>query len=85
MNDLYPEFDTPLDQFAVSKFPKRGKCPKSPFKNGWHRCGLIPKYSVLDGGAPGDSAQVTCLHCERGFNWYFVAKDQPRSLPGVPA
>lgn len=81
MTDLYPSHDTRLDPFAWHKFPKPGRCPDSPFKNGWHRCGLIPTYSVLDGGAPGDRAKVICLHCEKEFSEsYFVAKDQPRDL-----
>lgn len=80
MSALY----TPLDQYAVHKYPRAGKCPKSPFTNGHHRCGTIPKYSVLDGGLPGDSAQVVCLHCEKEFDeWWFVPMNQPRSLPEV--
>ncbi|OGP65898.1 MAG: hypothetical protein A3K22_05760 [Deltaproteobacteria bacterium RBG_16_42_7] len=75
------------EKLATSKFPIKGKCPSSAFMNGWHRCGIVPVYSVLDGGIPGDSARVVCLHCgefmtdKKGeLMRYFIIKMQPNEL-----
>lgn len=79
MNDLASTY---LDQFAVHRYPKRGKCAKSCFANGWHRVGLVPVESVLDGGLPGDSAQEICMECERVFQKrVFYPIKQPRMIP----
>lgn len=78
MNDFA---DTYLDPFAHSRYPKKGVCHSSCFKNGWHRLGMIPVYSVVDGGLPGDILQEICLECEKPFQKKaFLPINQPRSL-----
>lgn len=74
--------ETYLDQFAQTRYHKRGKCEKTVFADGGHRVGLIPVLSVLDGGVPGDSAQEICLECERAFKRrvFYVNANQPRKL-----
>lgn len=73
--------DIDYEPYALSKFPKKGKCKYSPFANGYHRAGTIPIESVLDGGAPGDIARDICLHCGRRFKQtWFVLKKQPREI-----
>ena len=52
-----------MEDYAIFKKPARGKCPNSPFSNGWHRVGSIPVLSLLDGGLAGDVLQDICLHC----------------------
>ena len=71
-----------IEDYAVVRFPKKGKCKASPFVKGAHRVGLIPVLSLLDGGAPGDLCEGICLHCGRDFRGErkFVLKDQPRNL-----
>ncbi len=75
------------ETLAHSKYPIAGKCPNSCFKNGWHRCGIIPVYSVLDGGLPGNSARVICLECgqimkdnEGRDQRYFIPRNQPAKI-----
>jgi hypothetical protein len=69
------------EDFTVIKYTKRGKCTNSAFKNGWHRVGLVPEYSLLDGGAAGDIARETCLECGKRFSkTVFYLRDQPRQL-----
>lgn len=73
---------------ALNKYPVKGKCANSCFKNGWHRCGTVPVLSVLDGGSPGDSARVICLECgermkddEGDEMRYFIPRPgQPREI-----
>lgn len=73
--------NTYLDQFSEHRYPKRGKCKNSCFANGWHRVGMVPVKSVLDGGLPGDSAVEICLECETVFSRRaFYPKNQPREL-----
>lgn len=69
-----------VEEFAIHKFPRKGKCEKSCFANGIHRVGIVPLYSVLDGGAAGDSAREVCLECGKVFKEprWFILKDQPR-------
>lgn len=70
-----------MEDFAVSKFPKRGKCAKSVFMNGWHRVGSIPTLSLLDGAAPGDWLTDICLECGKVFGLDgFIVKNQPNTL-----
>jgi hypothetical protein len=79
MNELLELFEN----FAVKRYPKRGTCPKSCFANGWHRVGLIPVLSVLDGGIPGDSMIEQCLECGAVFERTgFVIRDQPNRFMG---
>lgn len=73
-----------MEDFAISKFPRRGKCENTVFANGWHRAAMIPLYSVLDGGAAGDVCAIACLECGKEFNQdWFVLIDQPRALQGA--
>ena len=68
---------------AIHKQPRAGKCPQSEFGLGWHRVGLVPYYSVLDGGAPGDSCRWMCLSCGRLWDkepGAFVLRQQPRRI-----
>lgn len=70
-----------LEDAAISKYPRRGKCSKSVFACGWHRCGTVPMYSLLDGGCPGDVAHEVCLECGTVFNKsWFIPKAQPREI-----
>lgn len=83
MNDLATTY---FDQFAIHRYPKKGKCEKSCFADGSHRVGLVPVLSVLDGGLPGDSAREICLECERVFSKsVFYPINQPRVIGGKPA
>lgn len=71
-----------LEEIALHKSPKKGKCENSCFANGNHRVGLIPLVSVLDNGAAGDVAIDICLECGKPFpkkSW-FVLKNQPRTI-----
>lgn len=73
--------NTYLDGFAIHRYHKKGKCPKSCFADGGHRVGMVPVLSVLDGGLPGDSAQEICLECEKVFKRrVFYPRNQPRNL-----
>lgn len=70
-----------MDAFAVVRYHKKGKCSKSVFADGGHRVGLVPVYSVMDGGLPGDIAKEICLECEKVFKkrvFYPIA--QPATL-----
>lgn len=71
-----------LEDFAVYKYPRDGKCPKSCFADGAHRVGTIPVMSLLDGGASGDSMREICLECEKVFDQprWFLLKNQPNRL-----
>lgn len=70
-----------LDNFAVTRYHKKGKCSQTVFMDGGHRVGLIPVYSVLDGGLPGDVAQEICLECEKVFKKrVFYPLSQPAIL-----
>lgn len=70
-----------MEDFAIVRYPKKGKCEQSCFANGWHRVGLVPVLSLLDGGLSGDSAQEICLECERMFSRrVFYPKRQPNKL-----
>lgn len=71
-----------LEQYAHRKFPRKGKCEKSCFKNGSHRVGIVPTSSLLDGGVSGDSAKEICLECGKVFEGpgWFIAKRQPNKL-----
>lgn len=77
-----------LFENSFNRHPKKGKCPKSTMLCGWHRVGLIPIASSLDGGAPGDYCQEICIDCGKRFfglnSTGFVLKDQPRSIGGKP-
>lgn len=66
-----------LEQFAVKKYAKTGKCGDRPF----HRIGLIPVRSLLDGGLPGDVCDEYCLQCGKHFQGSaFLPIKQPSSL-----
>lgn len=71
-----------VETFGHAFFRKRGKCPNSPFYDGWHRIGVIPMMSVLDGGLAGDSAYEMCLHCGKVFKGMgrFYPKKQPNII-----
>lgn len=78
MSDLPTTY---LDQFAQTRYYRRGKCKKSAFVDGGHRVGLVPVLSVLDGGLPGDSAKEICMDCERVFKRsVFYPINQPRLI-----
>jgi hypothetical protein len=67
-----------FEDYAINKYPKKGKCPNSTFKAGWHRAGMVPVESLLDGGMAGDICKEICLECEKVFaNQCFVMKRQP--------
>lgn len=75
------------EAYAESKWPEAGKCSGSPFRDGRHRVGSVPIYSVLDGGMAGDVSRVVCLHCgevmkdgERSPLGYFHPRNQPRDI-----
>lgn len=71
----------PFEAVAFALHPRRGVCPLTPFANGWHRVGLVPLLSVLDGATPGDLCREMCLHCGRVFpKGGFVPLAQPNSL-----
>lgn len=74
------EWPDNLEDYAIHRKPIRGKCPSSPFAIGWHRVGTIPTLSLLDGGAPGDTATDICLHCGRMFGRRFIIRKQPRMI-----
>jgi len=70
-----------FEPFAVSKYPKTGKCKNSCFADGSHRVGLIPVLSILDGAISGDSCQEICLECQKVFNKrMFIVRNQPNQL-----
>lgn len=67
-----------LEQYAVSRYPKDGKCKQSAFANGKHRAAMVPVESSLDGGASGDYCCEVCLDCKRWFKkTVFVIRRQP--------
>jgi hypothetical protein len=68
----------------LNKYPRKGKCPKSCFANGWHRVEVRPIEYVLDGGAKGCSAREICLECGKIFNkprWFILRKDCLNKCP----
>ena len=73
-----------VEELAVSKYPREGKCKKSCFKDGSHRVGIVPILSLLDGALAGDLANVICLECGQIFNQFedrwFIPKDQPSEI-----
>ena len=72
-----------LESFAIHKKPGGGVCSKSSFADGQHRAGLVPVYSVLDGGASGDSCRWFCMDCEKPlkiFDSMFVLIKQPNKI-----
>ena len=72
---------TYLDQFAIYKQYKPGKCESSCFADGGHRVGYVPVLSLLDGGLAGDSCKMICLECESIFEEsIFVVLNQPNEL-----
>ena len=75
-----------IESFAHSKTARKGKCAKSCFANGYHRIGVVPMYSVLDGGCPGDSSIEICLECGKEFkkSRWFIPISQPRTLTPTP-
>jgi len=54
---------------------------------GWHRVGLVPVASMLDGGAAGDVCQEICIDCGKRFfgvkSTGYILKDQPRKIGRV--
>ncbi|MEA3350954.1 MAG: hypothetical protein U9Q82_10060 [Chloroflexota bacterium] len=92
MNTNSPEWLILFEEAAISKYPLPGSCSNPCMAGGYHRVGLVPVYSVLDGALPGDSCMEICLECgERvkrtdevtGETYYrngFVPRDQPSSL-----
>ena len=69
------------EKFAYNKHPKKGKCKKSPFMNGYHRVGFFPMESLLDGGCPGDRVKLFCIECGKAFKESaFVPISQPNKL-----
>ncbi len=60
---------------------KDGKCKKSQFLAGGHRCFKMPFESALDGGASGDFHREVCVDCGKMFKaGCFVIKKQPSSI-----
>jgi hypothetical protein len=54
-----------------NRFPIPGKCRA----NGWHRGGIVPMMSLLDGGAAGDSCREVCFECGYVFKnrrWFVL-------------
>jgi hypothetical protein len=75
---------SPFEDFAISKYPKRGRCPQSCFADGAHRVGKIPVLSLLDGAASGDVLGEICLECGMVFGHNgFVPKRQPNRVGGT--
>jgi len=69
-----------MEKYAIHKFPVKGKCSKPALK-GHHRCGMVPVYSVIDNGAPGDICRTFCLECGKAFEKScFVLRDQPARI-----
>ena len=69
------------EKFAINKYPKKGKCKKSCFMNGYHRVGMFPIASIIDGAVPGCSVRGYCLECGKKFkDSSFIIKDQPSKL-----
>lgn len=78
----YRGFAVNIENFAIHKFPRTGKCKNSCFLNGNHRVGIVPVASILDGGASGDSCREICLECGKIFNqprWFVLIK-QPNAF-----
>jgi hypothetical protein len=76
------------ESFAFAKYPKKGKCRKSCFAIGWHRVGLIPVLSLLDGGLAGDILSEICFECGKDFGHKgFLPKRQPNMInpPAQPS
>lgn len=83
--DLDANYLRQLEDEALFKEHRRGKCPHSVFADGGHRVGRVPFYSLVDGGLPGDVLKTVCLEC--GKEWVkpgqgFVVRDQPSRLGG---
>jgi len=57
-----------VEEIAVFKRHKYGKCKKSCFADGGHRVGMIPMYRPDDGGLAGVSCQLICIECRKKFN-----------------
>jgi len=74
-----------LEKYAIGdKYPKKGKCKKSVFMNGYHRVGTIPFMSLLDGGLSGESCRDICLDCGKAFKQtWFNAKAQPNKYQSI--
>lgn len=62
-----------------------GGCPDSCYSNGRHKVGIVPLYSLLDGGLPGDICQQVCLQCGRVFGQCFFPIGQPNRLTDDPS
>ena len=78
-----------LEKFAIFKKPGPSGCKQSSFLGGFHRVGLVPIRSVLDGGLPGCIAAWFCLDCGKQLErksctskWthYFVPIKQQNKL-----
>ena len=70
-----------MEDYAIFKKPKKGKCSQSPLLIGWHRVGSIPTLSLLDGGLAGDVLTEICLHCGKFFKRSgFVVRKQPNQI-----
>ena len=72
-----------LEDAAVFKRHKAGKCPNSCFATGGHRVGDVPYYSLVDGGLPGCVLKTVCLEC--GREWRkpgqgFLPMRQPNTI-----
>lgn len=83
MNDFTDTADPEIEAWAapltVYKAPQPGRCPRSPFANGWHRVAAFKWMSTLDGGAPGVRLKKICLHCGQTFEAHaFLTVSQPR-------
>jgi hypothetical protein len=66
-----------LEEIAVYKFYKPGKCSNSCFAAGGHRCGMIPTERIRDGGLPGVVCQSVCIECGKKFKetCFYPSKD----------
>lgn len=56
-----------LEEHALFKQPKKGKCNNSQFVNGYHRIGYIPKTCPNDGASKGKICHEICLDCGKKF------------------
>ena len=63
------------------RFYKNGKCKKSRFVSGGHRCFFMPFESAFDGGASGDFLREVCVDCGKLFkSGCFEIKKQPAGV-----
>lgn len=72
-----------VEEIAVFKRSKSGKCKNSCFADGSHRVGMMPMYRPNDGGLPGVSCQLVCIECRKKFNDRAFLPDKSNSIIGT--